>query len=184
MPSKPSREERMADLESVYREHHEFVWRTLYHFGLRSDEIRDAQQEVFLVVHRKLSSFDGRTSLRNWLYGVARRVAADHRKKAQRKTKRLQLVPDLDTLPCAETQHDRIWAGDLVRQFLGVLDDDKRQAFVLAEVEGMTVPEIAHAIGVNPNTVYARLRAARQRFQREIERRRAVELGRGQTCNR
>ena len=169
----------MVDLESVYREHHAFVWRTLHHFGLRNDEIRDAQQEVFVVVHRRLRDFDGRTSIRNWLYGISRRVSSDIRKKKQRRAARLRLVSDPDAMPGPQRPAAQLSAADLVERFLEMLDEDKRQAFVLAEVEGMTAPEIADALGVNLNTIYARLRAARLRFQREIDRQRAIDEGRG-----
>ena len=58
----------------------------------------------------------------------------------------------------------------MVENLLELLDPDKRRVFLLAEVEGMTAPEIAAAEGVNLNTVYARLRAARMRFEKAIAR--------------
>lgn len=166
--------ERMRDLSAIYRQHHAFVWRSLYGFGLRGDEIRDAVQEVFVVVHRKFATFDGRSAIRHWLYGIARRVAADHRKKGSRRSRRLHLVPDNDATPDAPRTDESLTAARLVEQFLSLLDDDKRQVFLLAEVEGMTVPEIATALGVNLNTIYTRLRAARLRFRKEVERLEAV----------
>jgi RNA polymerase sigma-70 factor (ECF subfamily) len=165
-----TREERRVDLEAVYRAHHEFVWRALQYFGLRADEVADAHQEVFIVVHRRLCDYDGRTAVRNWLYGIARRVASDQRKKRQRQHARLRLVHDADTFPGPERSVARASAADLVSRFLELLDEDKREVFVLVEVEGMTAPEVAEITGVNLNTVYARLRAARLRFAREIER--------------
>lgn len=167
--------ERMQDLSAIYREHHAFVWRSLYGFGLRGDEIRDAVQEVFVVVHRRFDVFDGRCAIRHWLYGIARRVAADHRKKGSRRALRLHLVPDNEAAPDAPRTDESLTAAQLVERFLSLLDDDKRQVFLLAEVEGMTVPEIADALGVNLNTVYTRLRAARLRFRKEVERLDAVE---------
>ena len=177
---------RLADLEAVYREHHAFVWRTLHHFGLRGDAIADALQEVFLVVHRRWSDYDGQRSIRNWLYGIARRVASDHRKKGQRQRARLRLVPDPDghapaTQPTGT--HERVSAGQLVRRFLDALDDDKREVFILAEIEGMTAPEIAATLSVNLNTVYARLRAARIKFAASVQRHQTI-LQREQSWSR
>lgn len=180
--SRPDKPERLADLESVFREHHGFVWRTLHHFGLRGDMVKDAVQEVFLVVHRRLPDYDGRTAMKNWLYGIARRVASDARKKQARRRARLQLVPD----PNASSHSgsfERLSAAEIVGRFLDVLDEGKRQVFVLAEVEGMTAPEIADVLGLNVNTTYARLRAARSRFQREVERQRARQKREAQ-CTR
>lgn len=174
----PNTSDRLADLESVYREHHAFVWRTLHHFGLRGESVHDAVQEVFLVVHRRWADFDGRTSIKNWLYGIARRVASDHRKKRDRQRARLRLVPDPEqqspVAPTASPMLERLSAAELVRRFVDALDDDKREVFVLAEVEGMTAPEIATTLGQNINTVYARLRAARIRFATEVARHTAV----------
>lgn len=165
--------ERLVDLEALYREHHGFVWRTLYHFGLRDEQVNDATQEVFITVHRRLGTFDGRTSVKNWLYGIVRRVASDHRKKNQRVRARLRLVPPPEQDTRQPSMHDRAAAVDLVTQLLETLDEPKREVFVLAEVEGMTAPEIAQAIGANLNTVYSRLRAARLHFRRETQRLRA-----------
>jgi len=60
----------------------------------------------------------------------------------------------------------RSQAGRIVHQLLEKLDEEKAAVFVLAEIEGLTVPEIADATGVNVNTVYSRLRAARKDFER------------------
>ena len=53
------------------------------------------------------------------------------------------------------------------------VDDEKREVFVLAELEQMTVPEIAEAVEANVNTVYSRLRAARREFDDAVGRHRA-----------
>jgi RNA polymerase sigma-70 factor (ECF subfamily) len=171
----PSAPERLADLEAVYREYHAFVWRTLHHFGLRGEAVDDGLQEVFVIVHRRLVAFDGRTAIKNWLYGIARRVASDHRKKLQRKQARLQLVASSEGEPHEPRQLERLTTTELVEHLLASLDEDKREVFVMAEVEGMTAPEIASALGVNLNTVYSRLRAARAHFHREAVRYRARE---------
>jgi RNA polymerase sigma-70 factor, ECF subfamily len=171
----PGAPERLADLEVVYREYHAFVWRTAHHFGLRGEAVNDAVQEVFMVVHRRLGSFDGRTSIKNWLYGIARRVASDHRKKDQRRHARLRLVASLEGDAREPRQLERVTTTELVEHLLESLDDDKREVFVLAEVEGMTALEIADVLSVNLNTVYSRLRAARAHFHREAVRHRARE---------
>jgi RNA polymerase sigma-70 factor, ECF subfamily len=170
-----TRDDRVHDLGAIYRAHHAFVWRTLYHFGLRGDEVGDSVQDVFLVVHRRLEDFDGRTPIRNWLYGIARRVASDARKRGQRRATHLRLVPDPSSQADERRLHEQASAARLVDRFLELLDDDKREVFVLAEVEGMTAPEIAEILGVNVNTIYARLRAARLRFQREVDRQQSIE---------
>ena len=63
-------------------------------------------------------------------------------------------------------------------RLLDELDDDKRAVFVLAELEQMSVPEIAEALGENVNTVYARLRAARREFEQLVSREQARDTWR------
>ena len=173
----------MADFETIYREHHDFVWRSLYHLGVHESGVDDALQEVFLVVHRRLIDFDGRTSVRNWLYGIARRVASDHRRRAQRVRSRLVVVRDPDVHPAPDRLFGKLSAAQDVGRFLDELDEDKREAFVLSEIEGMTAAEIAEMTGVNMNTVYARLRAARLRFSRKRARDDVREKREAKACS-
>jgi RNA polymerase sigma-70 factor (ECF subfamily) len=142
----------------------------LQHLGLPRGSVDDALQDVFLVVHRRLPEFDGRTPLKNWLFGIARRVASEYRRGTRRAIRRLEVVPDLDLHPAGTRELTRVEAAELVRRFLTTLDETKREVFLLAEVEGMTAPEIARALGVKLNTVYGRLRAARLRFEKAVTR--------------
>ncbi len=174
--------EKLADLSVVYRNNHAFVWRSLRHLGLPRASVDDAVQDVFLVVHRRLGHFDGRTSIRNWLYGIARRVASQYRRGTRRAIRRLEVVSDPDSHAGPDGVVARISAAEIVRRFLAELDEDKREVFVLAELEGMTAVEIAEALQLNVNTVYGRLRAARQRFARALTRFRAQQARQEGKC--
>ena len=165
--------ESLTDLEAVFREYHGFVWRSLLHLGLPAASVDDALQDVFLVVHRRIGHFDGRTSVRSWLYGISSRVASEYRRGTRRAIRSLAVVRDPDLEPEPTVLADRISAADAVRKVLERLDEDKREAFVLAEIEGMTAVEIAEALQTNVNTIYGRLRAARQLFARLLRRERA-----------
>lgn len=179
------REDRVdtSDLASIFRQNHDFVWRTLYHFGLPRAAIDDAVQDVFLVVHRRLPDFDPRGSIRNWLYGIARRVASEHRRGATRSARRLELVPDPDTHAGKEREALRAEAADEVRHFLDTLDAQKREVFLLSAVEGMTAFEIAEVLGVKVDTVYGRIRAVRTRFDRAMQRLRARREREHRSCS-
>jgi RNA polymerase sigma-70 factor (ECF subfamily) len=174
------------ELHAVYRAHHAFVWRTLLHLGVRSDAVDDGVQMVLLVVHRRLREYDGRASLRNWLYGITRRIASDLRRRGQRHSAHLRVVAGEEQLEARISAglDERLSAAETVERFLDLLDDDKREVFVLAEVEGMTAPEIAAALDVNVNTVYARWRAARQLFERAVSRHRARQRRELSRCSR
>src|SRR4051812_40025801 len=66
----------------VYDEHFRFVWRSLGRLGVRESDIADTVQEVFVIVHRKLDEFEGKSKMTTWLFGISMRVARDHRKSA------------------------------------------------------------------------------------------------------
>jgi RNA polymerase sigma-70 factor (ECF subfamily) len=158
--------------QAVYAGYFRAMWRTLRRLGVATAQLDDAVQDVFVVVHRRLGEFDGR-SLRGWLYAIAVRVASDYRRGAAQRT----------TLPLPESLVDpgvdparASELGESVRllhELLAELDEPKRAVFVLGELEELSAPEIAEALGENLNTVYARLRAARARFDAAFRRRRA-----------
>jgi len=68
----------------IYEEYFAFVWRSLRALGVSRSALDDATQDVFVVVHRRLSDFEGRSSLKTWLFGIACRVAANHRRSRER----------------------------------------------------------------------------------------------------
>ncbi len=70
-------------------------------------------------------------------------------------------------------QCEKAEAARLLRALLETLDEDKREVFVLAELEQMSVPEIAAALELNVNTTHSRLRAARRGFEQALARHRA-----------
>jgi RNA polymerase sigma-70 factor (ECF subfamily) len=165
-----------ADFDALYREHFRFVWRTVRRLGLEGAAVDDVVQEVFVVVHRRLDGFEERASAKTWLYGIVRRVVSDHRRGLRRKpghTASAPQDPELDTMAteeqgpeaCAE-QSERV---RLLHRLLGELDEDKREVFVLSELEGLTLAEIAEALDANLNTIASRLRAARREFEAALD---------------
>jgi RNA polymerase sigma-70 factor (ECF subfamily) len=152
----------LADFDSVYTKQVGFVWRALRGMGVPDEAVEDAVQEVFVVVHRRLADFDGRHSIRTWLFAIAYRVACDQRRRARRMRGQEPLETQLRD--GALTPHESAEQAESLRavaELLDALDDEKRAVIVLADIEGMTAPEIAEATGVGLNTVYTRLRRAR-----------------------
>ncbi|MDF2698023.1 MAG: polymerase sigma factor RpoE, partial [Labilithrix sp.] len=136
---------------------------------------------VFLVVHRRLSEFERRSTLRTWIFGIAIHVTRRHRRTLVRR--RLagsahEADVETTTLPdhperAPDALLARAQAIELLGLLLDELDDDLREVFVLADIEEMTVPEIAEIVGANANTVYSRLRTARRAFEQALTRARA-----------
>lgn len=163
----PARRDHFA---AIYRAHHDFVWRTLRHLGVDADRIDDALQDTFLVVFRRLAEFEGRAALRTWIFEIARRVAARYRRCAAREAPRRCELAEVEVAPRVEDELARAEAAEILREFLDGLDPDKSVVFIMAELEQRRAPEIAESLAVNLNTVYARLRAARQQLDRLIHR--------------
>lgn len=162
-------------LAEVYEAQFDFVWRSARRLGVTSLHVDDVVQEVFLVVHRRLSEFEARSSLRTWLFGITRRIVRDHARSARRKPSEPYGALEPAAAPCdaADAQLARLEDARLLHALLDELDVDKREVFVLAELEQMSGPEIAAALDENLNTVYARLRAARSAFEAAVTRHRA-----------
>jgi RNA polymerase sigma-70 factor, ECF subfamily len=159
-----------------------FVWRVLRRHGVQEREIEDACQEVFLVVHRRLNEFEGRSAVRSWIYGIAVRVAQGFRRKGYRVRERLTDTQPEGELPAAQAQtaEQRQMLG-MVDEALAQLSDDKREAFALYELEGMTMAEVALALGVPENTALYRFYGARDDIRRFVTRRAQQQPGSSHT---
>lgn len=148
------------EFADAYRAHVDFVWRVLARRGVPDEQLEDATQEVFVIMHRRWGAWDS-NSQRAWLYGVARRVAsAQHRTRARR-SRKLAALPAPPEPPRADDRLDDQHRLDALAQTLAQLDADRRDVFVLVELEGLSAPEVAAALGCKLNTVYSRLRRAR-----------------------
>lgn len=159
----------------------EFVWKCARALGARSDEIDDVVQDVFLVVQRRSADLKEERFARSWIYGIVRRVASSHRR--QRRVGGGE--PDVESLsssqPSPFAAAERRSEVGVLMKLLDGLDERKREVFVLSEILEMTGNEIAETIGVPMNTVYSRLRAAREEFdaaalreRKSLERKRAL----------
>jgi RNA polymerase sigma-70 factor (ECF subfamily) len=165
-------------VETLYRDHFGFVWATLRRLGVPDRDLEDVAQEVFIVVHRRLDDFEGRSAVRTWLYAITMRVAYNHLRRHRRRgalapVARESAEPVADEASDPEAHASRTEAGRVLYGLLDRLDADKRAVFVLADIEGLTAPEIATIVGANPRTVYSRLRVAREQFYAGLARHRA-----------
>ena len=152
----------MPSFDEVYTAHFGVVWRVLRTFGVSDAAIEDAAQDVFVVVHRRLPEFEGRSAITTWLFSIARRVAGAHRRKV-RGTEQLdeQAPGTTDTFAA----FSRAQAAATVMSILETMDEDKRIVFALVELEQLSVPEVARMLEINLNTAYSRLRLARHAFE-------------------
>ena len=154
------------DFSEVFSQHLAYVWRVLRHLGVRGSDIEDAAQEVFVVVHRRLPAWEPRADLRSWLYAIAWRISRDHRQKAwNRKSTSIESEPELAS---NDTPHEQVAARQAlarVQRVLETLEEEQRMVFVLYEIEGVPMEDIAVAMSCPVKTAYSRLRLARERIR-------------------
>lgn len=166
----PSLPERHAEVAALFQRHGDFVFRVLRRLGTPAPDVEDALQEVFLVVARKLPEYEERGGMRAWLFTIARQVAQHARRADERRERRQRGLLSFRESDDPHAALERNQAAELVNRFLAELDPKQAEVFYLAEVEGLTAPEIAAALGIKLNTVYARLRLGRERFERALRR--------------
>lgn len=163
---------------ALYRAHFGFVWSSLGRLGVASASIDDASQDVFVVAHRRLPGFEGRSDVRTWLFGIARRVAFRHRRTAIRHARKRRAAESLarTSMPSLgggiavdldEAMAGR-QAGALVLRALHDLDDDKRAAVVLHLFDELSGPQVAAMLGLNIDTAYSRIRAGRRALRTRL----------------
>lgn len=171
---------RTETFAEVYDAHFSFVWRSARRLGAPEAIVDDVVQEIFVVVFRRLDEFEHRSSLKTWLFGIVLNVVRTHRRSLRAKHPHVLSADrgaDLEALAdsAAGPQEAamRAQATRVLDRLLDELDDDKRAVLVLAELEQMSAPEIATALELPLNTVYSRLRLARQEFATAAARSRA-----------
>ncbi len=154
--------------EALFQQHFAFVWRCLRTLGVCAADIDDVTQEVFIVAHRRLAEFESERALRPWLYGILRHVASNHRRGRRRARQREDRLHHEPPPPPPKTPIEALEAqeaADLVTRTLQKLEPNRREVFLLVEVEQLPIPEVAVALDIPINTAYSRLRLARADFQ-------------------
>jgi RNA polymerase sigma-70 factor, ECF subfamily len=144
--------------EDIYAAELDYVWHTLRRLGVPDRDREDIAHDVFVIVHRKLATYDPARSLRAWLFGIAYRVVADHRRRGRTKNELLEDPPE--PAVAAPAHDDR----DLVHKALATIDLERRAVFILHELDGQSIPEIAKVIDAPENTLYSHLSRARRDF--------------------
>ena len=145
--------------------HRDYLRARLRGLGVSEANLDDAVQDVFEVLVRRIGDYDSRFSLRQWMAGVARKVASRHREQDRRAPATVDESRIAARVPDPEHATARQEGLAVLQRFLAGLDRERWAVFVLSEIEGLRGTEIAAELDVNLSTVYARLRTARQAFE-------------------
>lgn len=155
-------------LSDVFRAEGGFVLRTIRRLGASPSDSEDLTQQVFLVLHRRPDLLESTAPIRSVLFGILRRVVADHRKARNRAA--WSELGEIPSAPEQERALDRADARAVLERALDALDEKKREVFVLYELEELAMPEVAAMLGLPLQTAYTRLHAARDVVRRVLSR--------------
>lgn len=158
-------------LEDVYRDHFDFVYRQAARLGGPAVDAEDAAQEVFMVVARKLDTFDQTSLVTTWLYGITLNVVRSQRRRARiRRLFELGQGEERSEVPVRSIDRAEVLdAHRIAYEILDKLAPKKREAFILAEFEGLSCDEIAALTGSKTETIWSRLHYARKEFAERLD---------------
>jgi RNA polymerase sigma-70 factor (ECF subfamily) len=161
------------EVRTIYREHGRFVWLSLQRLGIHPSDLDDVAQDVFMVVHRRLDTFDRRARVSTWLFGICMRVAANYRRRRRWTHEVLSGGGEEDRpsgLAAADDVLVRREQRELAERALNRLEIAKRATFVMFEIESLSCLEIAELMNVPVGTVYSRLHSARRQLEKNLSR--------------
>jgi RNA polymerase sigma-70 factor (ECF subfamily) len=148
-----------------------YVWRSLRRLGVPPRDLEDVTHDVFLRVYGQLDRYDPVRPARPWLFGFAFRVASDYRRLSRNHREVLDAeVEGTDPLPSAIDRLLEAESLSIGYAALECVDIDRRAVFILHELDGSSIPDIARALAIPSNTAYSRLRAAREEFNAAVRR--------------
>jgi RNA polymerase sigma-70 factor (ECF subfamily) len=164
------------DFREIFDQHYDYVWNSLRRLGVFGRDVDDLVDEVFLRIHTNLGSYDPTRPLRPWIFAFAFRAASDYRRLARH---RIQLgldnVDGLDAAPNPEEAFARREASRLVEGALEAISMNNRAVFVMYEIDGVDMKEIARSLEIPLHTAYSRLRLARATFAAKVRELRGEE---------
>jgi RNA polymerase sigma-70 factor (ECF subfamily) len=164
------------DLREVFTMHASYVWNTLRRLGVDGADLEDVTHDVFAEVQRHLGEFEPARPVKPWLFGFAFRIASGYRRRSARRREAPLDAEPVDPGALADARMAADEDRRLVLEALGAIDLTRRAVFVLYELDGVPMAEIARSLDIPENTAYSRLRAARAEFAAAVKR---LKLRRG-----
>jgi RNA polymerase sigma-70 factor (ECF subfamily) len=153
------------EFSTLYAAHRPYVRRVLTRRGIPTADLDDLTQEVFVVVHRQLPSFEGRAKVETWLHAVAWRTAANYwrRRKADiRLSDEYEQDAELEQAPLVSAP------GARLRALLNDIDEQQRDLLALHEIGGLSISELSNITGNARATIRQALERARAALGRQI----------------
>ncbi len=169
-----------AAYEELIEGYAEMVFRVAYRVLQDEQDAEDAMQETFLTVYRRIAQFRGEAKFSSWLYRIATNAALDLLRARKRKEGRLEplegdeeaaadnLVDEIAPLPEEALTAQETIAR--VRDILAAMSPKLSEAFVLHEMDGLSIKETAAVLGISASAAKVRVHRARLLLQKELAR--------------
>jgi RNA polymerase sigma-70 factor (ECF subfamily) len=158
-----------ADFQRLYEAELDYVWASLRRLGVPTSSLEDLCHDVFVTAWRRLADYDRSRPIRPWLFGIAYRVASDLRNRAYQQREVLDDEADATDESHGPHEHaERSQARAVVARALEQIPLERRGVFVMHDIDGTPIPEIAQTLGIPLNTAYSRLRLARRDFEQAV----------------
>jgi RNA polymerase sigma-70 factor, ECF subfamily len=167
------------DLRAIYEAEVSNVSHSLRRLGARSADLDDLTQEVFVRALKQIDRFDPARPIRPWLFGIALRVLSEAKRdswmvKEVREGESEEVAdPRVTPEQATEVNQDRA----LVLSAIQELVPERRAVFVMYELNGHSMSEIADTFAIPLFTAYSRLRVARTQFAAAVRRLRREARG-------
>ena len=163
--------EERREFQSVFDTEFSYVCRVLRRLGVLTPDLEDVAQEVFVSVHGKFASYDRSLPIKPWLFAFAYRAAANYQRLARHRREVSEEALGDSVAPGTPEQDllDRQRQGRVLEALQGV-PLERRGVLVMHDIDGIAAPEIASALSIPVNTVYSRVRVARDEFRAALRR--------------
>ena len=153
--------------QELFRRYQNMVWRVCYSFMRNADDAEDLTQEIFIRVYRSLHNFEGRSTLKTWIY----RIAINTCQNEIRRLKRRPQLAETDVQTMSEylpstTTTESEWQKANLRDQLAMafsrLRPDEHDILTLRDVEERPYSEIVEILSINLSAAKMRAKRARQ----------------------
>jgi len=158
----------MISFDAVTRQYSGMLYRHIFRMVGNAEDAQDILQEVLILIFRKLHTYKGDASLKNWLYRIASNRTIDFiRRRTRRPETEIseELPAASDPLAFARRQQAR----SRLATALATLEEDHRQVVILKEIDGFTFREIGEIMGIPENTAKTRLYASLRKLKTHLE---------------
>lgn len=152
---------------TLINRHYTYLWNVALRATGNPEDASDVLQEALLSAHRTAHTFRADAKVRSWFHRITVNKSVDRlRRNAARRT-----VPLMDYEPVIADHHDEYARSDLgtaIGDALDALPEQQRAAVIAVDVQGYSIAEAAHLLGVPEGTVKSRTSRARVRLAKSL----------------